>query len=133
MENPTQQIRSEINVTPLVDVVLVLLIIFMVVTPMIVTHQVEIPDSRNPGRTTLQKQVSIYLTRDGDMFFEETPVIADNLVGRLQKLQTEDPQTQILLHADRRLSYARVSDCLDLISQAGFPQVALIAQPKEKL
>ena len=132
MENVSQQIRPEINVTPLVDVVLVLLIIFMVVTPMMVNHQVQIPETNRSTGKSSQKQKSIYLNQDGQIFFEETPVIADLLIARLRKLQTEEPQTQILLYADRRLSYAKVSDCLDLVAQGGFAEVAFIAQAKSQ-
>jgi len=129
MQTAAPEIRSEINVTPLVDVVLVLLIIFMVVTPMMVNHDVKLPETNNPGKQPPENQKLIYLTESGDLFFEETPMIAENLVTRLQKLRSESPDTQILLRADRRLSYAKVSDTLDLISTGGFSHVGLIAQP----
>jgi biopolymer transport protein TolR len=129
MQTPTQEIRSEINVTPLVDVVLVLLIIFMVVTPMMVSRDVQLPETQNPTNQTPDNQKLIYLTESGDLFFEETPMIEANLVARLQKLRSEDPNAQILLRADRRLSYAKVSDALDLIASGGFSHVGLIAQP----
>src|SRR6185369_5620547 len=116
MQAPAQEIRSEINVTPLVDVVLVLLIIFMVVTPMMVTREVQLPETNKPGAQPPENQKLIYLTESGDLFFEESPMLAENLVERLQKLRSEDPNAQILLRADRRLTYAKVSDALDLIA-----------------
>jgi len=112
--------------------VLVLLIIFMVVTPMMVSRDVQLPETKNPGPQPPENQKLIYLTASGDLFFEETPMLAENLVARLQKIRTEDPNTQILLRADRSLTYAKVSDALDLISSGGFSQVGLIAQPYSK-
>jgi biopolymer transport protein TolR len=132
MQATTQEIRSEINVTPLVDVVLVLLIIFMVVTPMMVSRDVQLPETQTPGAQPPENQKLIYLTDSGDLFFEETPVVAESLVARLQKLRSEDPNAQILLRADRRLTYAKVSDTLDLIATGGFSHVGLVAQPTKE-
>jgi biopolymer transport protein TolR len=132
MQAPTQEIRSEINVTPLVDVVLVLLIIFMVVTPMMVSRDVQLPVTTKPGAQPPENQKLIYLTESEDLFFEETPMLAENLVARLQKIRIEDPNAQILLRADRRLTYAKVSDALDLIASGGFSQVGLVAQPAQR-
>jgi biopolymer transport protein TolR len=70
MQTPTQEIRSEINVTPLVDVVLVLLIIFMVVTPMMVSRDVQLPETQNPTNQTPDNQKLIYLTESGDLFLK---------------------------------------------------------------
>jgi biopolymer transport protein TolR len=132
MQLTAEGIKSEINVTPLVDVVLVLLIIFMVVTPMIVSHNVELPVTKNPGKTSQESQKFIYLTETGDLFFEEVPVVDDVLLARLQELQQRKPSTQILLQADRRLSYNTVMDALELIARSGFDQVGLVAKPAEK-
>ena len=132
MHLTADEIKSEINVTPLVDVVLVLLIIFMVVTPMIVSHNVALPVTQHPGKTSKEQQKIIYLTEMGDLFFEEDPVVDEVLLARLQELQQRKPNTQILLQADRRLSYNRVMDALELISSSGFDQVGLIAKPADK-
>jgi biopolymer transport protein TolR len=129
MQTPVQEIKSEINVTPLVDVVLVLLIIFMVVTPMMVSREVLLPETRNPGKQPPENQKMIYMTESGELFFEDTPMVAENLVARLQRIRIEEPNAQILLRADRRLTYAKVSGVLDLIAQGGFSQVGLISQP----
>jgi biopolymer transport protein TolR len=132
MQLKAEEIKSEINVTPLVDVVLVLLIIFMVVTPMIASHNVELPVTQHPGKTTQEPQKIIYLTERGDLFFEEDPVADEVLLARLQELQQRKPSTQILLQADRRLSYNTVMETLELITRSGFVQVGLIAKPVKK-
>ena len=132
MQAATQEMKSEINVTPLVDVVLVLLIIFMVVTPLMVSHEVRLPETNSHGTQTLENQKIIYLTEAGDLFLEESPMIPENLVLRLQEIRAKNPSAQILLRADRRLAYAKVSDAPDLIQQGGFSEVALIAQPVSK-
>ena len=130
MRLTAEQIKSEINVTPLVDVVLVLLIIFMVVTPMIVSHNVKVPETQKPGPPGPGTQKIIYLTETGGLFFEEDPVVDEILFARLQELQQRKPDTRILLQADRKLSYNTVMDTLDLISRSGFNEVGLIAKPK---
>jgi biopolymer transport protein TolR len=132
MQLTAEEIKSEINVTPLVDVVLVLLIIYMVVTPMILSRTVELPVTQHPGKTSEESQKIIYLTETGDLFFEEDPVVDEVLLARLQELQQRKPGTQILLHADRRLSYNTVMEALELISRSGFVEVGLIAKPAQK-
>ena len=132
MQLTAEEIKSEINVTPLVDVVLVLLIIFMVLTPMIVSRNVELPVTQHPGPPTEGSQKIIYLTEAGDLFFEEAPVVDEILLARLQELQQRKPDTQILLQADRRLSYNTVMEALELIAGSGFVQVGLIAKPAGK-
>ncbi|MCI0416838.1 biopolymer transporter ExbD [bacterium] len=129
MQLTAEEIKSDINVTPLVDVVLVLLIIFMVVTPMIVSRNVEVPVTQNPGNPQKGMQKIIYLTETGDLFFEEVPVVGEVLLNRLQELQQREPGARILLQADRRLSYDTVMMALELISRSGFLEVGLIAKP----
>ncbi len=129
MQTFSQEIKAEINVTPLVDVVLVLLIIFMVVTPMIVSRNVQLPVTAKPGSEPQQIKKIVYLTSNGDLFFEDVPVIEDILTGRLQELHRRSPDTKILLHADRRLRYDKVMQTLDLISSSGFSEIGLVAQP----
>ncbi len=128
----SSEIKSEINMTPLIDVVLVLLIIFMVVTPMIVARDVQVPETGNPGPKRDPGQKIVYLNESGDLFFEEQPVVAEALVARLQDLYRRDAKMSVLLQADRRLQYDRVMQVLDLIAEAGFPQVGLIAKPAEQ-
>ena len=129
METANSEIKSDINITPLVDVVLVLLIIFMVVTPMMISRQIQLPETHNPGEQEPLNQKIIYLNQAGDLFFEETPMIAETLVERLRELQLKQPEMQIVLKADRRLQYSLVFDALELIAKGGFSQVGLIAQP----
>lgn len=132
MQLTAEEVKSEINVTPLVDVVLVLLIIFMVVTPMIVSRDVELPVTQNPKAAPEGSQKIIYLTETGDLFFEDAPVMDEILLARLQELHQTRPGTQILLQADRRLSYNTVMGALELIARSGFDQVGLIAKPAQK-
>jgi len=125
-------VQSEINVTPLVDVVLVLLIIFMVVTPMMTPHNVQLPATKQPAKAPQELHKTIYLTSSDTLFYEEEPVIRETLVARLQELHQRHPQTRILLHADRRLTYDKVMEVVSLISGSGFVEIGLIAKPVER-
>ena len=131
METTTGGIKSEINITPLVDVVLVLLVIFMVVTPMLVSQGINLPQSKNgqPEKNNPVKQRTISLTAQGLMFFEQEPVSEEVLLQRLHNLE---PGTRVVLKADMAASYGAVHHILDLASGAGFRDLALLAEPAKK-
>jgi len=120
---------AEINVTPLVDVMLVLLIIFMVTAPLLVAGvPVNLPDSRAKALDQQQKPVQLSLARDGRLYLDEEEVAAGALPNRLAALAAkagaEPPQ--IYLRADRGLDYGRVMEVMGELSHAGLTKVALV-------
>jgi biopolymer transport protein ExbD len=136
MDDPRRardRIRSDINIAPLVDVCLVLLIIFMVVTPMLGPKALELPKSRDPG-TEPDKEgtVRISLTfgpppaiyvGDG-----KDPVSLEALQDRLKDLEGAASFVRLVVRADRRLAYAEVRRVLGAVSEAGFHSASLIAE-----
>lgn len=129
MQMSTGMVKADINVTPLVDVVLVLLIIFMVVTPMLASHDVDLPFTTVKKAVTPDQGKTIYINIRGELSVDETPVLPEQLQSQLQELAVRAPQTPIFLKADRRLRYEEITRVLDTISRSGFHSVSLVLQP----
>ena len=125
---------SDINVTPLVDVCLVLLIIFMVVTPMLQTGvPVQLPETNNPDKyPESAKQLKVTITDDGKIFFSKDDWIPSTaeLQRRMTDIQRETPDKEVVVKADKRLKYKEVREVMKAINEAGFTRVGLITTKK---
>ena len=118
---------AEINVTPLVDVMLVLLIIFMVTAPLLVAGvPVNLPDSRAKPLEQQQKPVQISLDTSGKVFVDDVEVPLPGLPDKLVSLPHGADAPQIYLRADRSLDYGRVMQVMGELSRAGLTKVALV-------
>ncbi len=116
------------NVTPLVDVVLVLLIIFMVVIPMMErSAHVDLPSIFNvdPEPKGKSDPFTLSLTADGSVFFERDRLDESNLLSRLREANEREPQRRIVLRADRAARYADVRSMFKVCQEVGFPGIAL--------
>jgi biopolymer transport protein TolR len=121
---------SEINVTPMVDVMLVLLVIFMVAAPLLtVGVPVDLPQTKAPAITEQKEPLVITLNAKSELFIQESPVSDDQLVPRLQAITKNNPQADIYVRGDRAVNYGRVMEVMGLISAAGFTKVSLITEP----
>jgi biopolymer transport protein TolR len=122
---------AEINVTPMVDVMLVLLIIFMVTAPLLVAGvPVDLPDSKAGALDQEVKPVQISLDPSGAIFIDETPIAEDALAGRLAGIvasSREEGGPRIFLRADKSLDYGRVMRVMGEINNAGLRKVALVS------
>ena len=120
---------AEINVTPMVDVMLVLLVIFMVTAPLLtVGVPLDLPKSRASQLTEPKKPVIISLNRDGGVFIGDEPINADELEPRLAALAAADPNRIVYVRSDKTNTYAQLMDALGQVNQAGFSKVSLIAE-----
>ena len=120
---------AEINVTPMVDVMLVLLVIFMVTAPLLtVGVPLDLPKTRATTLTEPKKPVVISLNRDAEVFIGDERVDADQLEPRLAALAAEDPTRIVYVRSDKTNTYAQLMDTLGLVNQAGFSKVSLIAE-----
>lgn len=126
-------LNSEINVTPLVDVCLVLLIIFMVVTPMLQKGvPINLPVTEEPEKTPdTDKQLQISVKSDGAVYLGSTVVRKDQVKSELENIHQRTPDREIAVKGDRLVKYGDVLDVLKACRDVGFNDVGLIAQPKK--
>ena len=120
---------SEINVTPLVDVMLVLLVVFMITAPLLtVGVPVELPQTQAPPINEPKEPLTITLNREGNVFIQETSVAVDAVVPKLQAITGSNPDAIIYVRGDKEINYGRVLEVMSLVSAAGFRKVSLIAE-----
>ncbi|MFC7473649.1 ExbD/TolR family protein [Dankookia sp. GCM10030260] len=121
---------AEINVTPLVDVMLVLLVIFMVTAPMLTAGiQVDLPRAAAARLAPPEPPLELGLTRAGELFLGKEPVAEPALEPRLVALHAESPDRALHLRADRGIEYGEVLRIMALVQRAGIQRVALVSQP----
>jgi biopolymer transport protein TolR len=121
-------VRSEINVTPLVDVCLVLLIIFMLVMPMLAKSDVLLPESRTaPPIPSQQDRLNVRLHLDGSIQIEGRRVLAGDLPDALATLHATSQDRTVFLEADRRLRYQEVLRLVAALEHAGFHRLGLVS------
>ena len=128
-------VNSTINVTPLVDVVLVLLIIFMVVTPMLQKGvPVELPVTTNPDKKPdNEDQMIISMKVDSTIYIEQNWVPKNEFVNQMKELHDRNPGKEILIKGDGRLRYKDVKRLMDMINEAGFENVGLITEKTKEI
>ena len=120
---------AEINVTPMVDVMLVLLVIFMITAPLLtVGVPLDLPKSRATTLTAPKQPIIISLNREGEVFIGDERIAADDLEPRLAALAVEDPSRIVYVRSDRTNTYAQLMDTLGLVNHAGFSKVSLVAE-----
>lgn len=120
--------RSDINITPLVDVVLVLLIIFMVITPILqLGYDVQVPPKvENVVVETSSDQVIVRMDRDGNMYINKLQVTAGEFPARLQQAMTGRSKKIVFFAADGELEYDRVADFMDLVRDNGAENLGIV-------
>ena len=125
--------NSEINVTPLVDVCLVLLIIFMVVTPMLQKGvPINLPVTEDPEKTPdTDKQLQITVKSNGAVYLGSNVVRKDQVQQELETIHQRTPDREIAVKGDKQVKYGDVLDVLKACREVGFNDVGLIAQPKK--
>jgi biopolymer transport protein TolR len=126
-------LNAEINVTPLVDVCLVLLIIFMVVTPMLQKGvPINLPVTSDPEKTPdTEKQLQISVKADGTVYLGPNVVRKDQVQSELETIHQRTPDREIAVKGDKLVHYGDVLDVLKACRDVGFNDVGLIAQPKK--
>jgi biopolymer transport protein ExbD len=125
----SDELKSEINVTPLVDVMLVLLVIFMVVTPLLRRQlPVELPIAEHAANPSSPKQVTLTAAADGRLVLDDEPVDDGALAERLRALFATRAEKTIFLAADRTLPYSRVVDLMDTCRAAGIERIGVVTR-----
>ncbi|MCI5049309.1 MAG: protein TolR [Rickettsiales bacterium] len=120
---------TEINITPFVDVMLVLLIIFMVTAPMMTTGvAVDLPDSNAKAVPGTDEPISISVTSSGKIFIQDTKVTLNDLQPKLEAIVGENRETRIFVRGDTSIDYGLVMRVIGEINGAGYNKVALITE-----
>lgn len=123
---------SEINVTPLVDVMLVLLVIFMVTSPMLVAGiEVDLPQTKSSPISGDDTPLVVSINKDGELFLLETKISASELVAKLSGISGENKDTKrIFVRGDKEVPYGKIVETMAEIKNAGFTKVALVSEIK---
>ena len=126
-------VMSEINVTPFVDVMLVLLIIFMVTAPMLTAGvQVDLPKAEAKAISQNDNApLEVGIDRRGDMYVGETKVDKTKMQSMLTAIAAEAPDRRVYIRADQGLDYGKVMQVMAIVSGSGFTKIALISEPKK--
>ena len=124
---------SEINVTPFVDVMLVLLIVFMVTAPLLtVGIKVDLPNVKATALTDIKDPIEITVKLDGEVYIGESKVEVENLIPRLNAITEQNTEARIYIRGDRVVAYGRIMEIMSIINSAGYIKVALITQNLEQ-
>ena len=120
---------AEINVTPLVDVMLVLLIIFMVTAPLMTSGvPVDLPKTNAQPINNDSEPLTVSMNADGKIFLQDQEVTVDDLVPKLQGIAKNNPERRIFVRGDKDLAYGKIMQVMGTIAQGGFTKVALLAE-----
>ena len=121
---------SEINVTPFVDVMLVLLIIFMVTAPLLtVGVTLDLPESSADSLPEDQEPLTLSINSKGEIFIQEYQVEYDKMIPKILAIAKNRTDTRIFVRGDKTINYGRVLEIMGMLSGSGFTKVALISEP----
>lgn len=128
---PTQEFQTGINITPLVDVMLILLVIFLLVAPVLNQGiEIKLPEAAT-GTPEPEQGMHIDLGPEGEILIDGKPILPASLDDELRRRAQKDPAQPVLLEGDARLGYGSVLDVLDRARLAGLTRVSLATQPRE--
>ena len=126
----SKETMSEINVTPFVDVMLVLLIIFMVTAPLLtVGVQVDLPESSADSLPEEAEPLTLSINSKCEIFIQESKVEYENIISKILAVSKNRTDTRIYVRGDKTINYGRVLEIMGMLSGSGFTKVALISEP----
>ena len=122
---------SDINVTPFVDVMLVLLIIFMVTAPLLTAGiKVNLPESTSILKNEKNDPVTVTINSKGEIFLQKKKFSSASLIQKLKALKSQNKDLKIYIKGDKKLNYGKVMDLMSFINKSGFKKVALVTKLK---
>jgi biopolymer transport protein TolR len=126
---PASRPMSEINMTPLIDVMLVLLVIFIITAPLIGRSlKLDLPKSEAGGTNDAPRFVAIALDAEGRLFLGSDPATPDAVGAAVREAAHRDPDTEVQLRADQAVPYGRVAELIGLVQQGGLNRIGFITE-----
>ncbi len=130
---PRYGAMADINMTPFIDIMLVLLIIFMVAAPLLATGvAVDLPQTKAGPLNIDQKPISIAINDQGQLFLMDAPIANDDLIPKLQSVAKDGFDERIYLRADKSILYGRVAEVMASLTAAGYKKVALVTETDKR-
>ena len=127
---PGQQPMSEINMTPLIDVMLVLLVIFIITAPLLTsTIKLDLPKADVPSAAAAPAAVALVVDVTGQVFLNDLPVALEALSTRLTQTAQVNPDTEVQLRADAAVPYGRIVEIMGTAQKAGLNRIGFVAEP----
>jgi len=121
---------SEINVTPLVDVMLVLVVIFIITAPLLASSiKLDLPKTAAARPAETPRALTLVVDRAGQVFLADQPVGTDELARQLRQAAQANPETELRLRADQQVPYGRIVEVMGLAQQAGLNRIGFVADP----
>ena len=121
---------ADINVTPLVDVMLVLVVIFIITAPLLASSiRLDLPKTDAAKPADAPKFVTLVVDKTGQAFLNDKPMNPDELAGRLRETAAQNPDTEVQLRADESVPYGRVVQVMGAANKAGLSRIGFVTQP----
>jgi biopolymer transport protein ExbD/biopolymer transport protein TolR len=127
--NPGSRPMADINMTPLIDVMLVLLVIFMITAPLMTTSlKLDLPKTEGGRPSDAPLFIAVAINEQGQMFVGDEAVTSEQLLQRARDAARRDPLTEVQLRADSRVPYGRVAELIGLVQDAGLSRVGFVTE-----
>ena len=127
---PRYRAMADINMTPFIDVMLVLLIIFMVAAPLLATGvPIDLPQTKAAALNVDQKPLSVAIDPKGEIFINDQPVPQEQLADKLKELAKAGTDERIYVRGSHEVNYGKIAEVMSIITSAGFKRVALVTEP----
>ena len=127
--NPGAQPMSDINMTPLIDVMLVLLVIFIITAPLMTSSlKLDLPRAEGAAPSDAPAFVALAIDADGRLFLADQPAGREQIVERVRAAARRDPATEVQLRADRKVPYGRVAELIGWVQEAGLTRIGFITE-----
>ena len=126
----TARPMSDINMTPLIDVMLVLLVIFMITAPLMTSSlKLELPRAESAQPNDAPQSIAVALDKDGRTFFGDEALEPEAFAARVAAAAQRNPQTEVQLRADRSVPYGRVAELIGIVQKAGLSRIGFVTEP----